>query len=908
LNYAYEDVIGDWNKIDVDADGLGDGYYMFQHDLNPDARWAGLTLANTKGLDEVVVMAAARTIRRELSGSVSGITIRGNAVISDNKLPVVVNGILCPSFRLDSIDQNEITSINILKGGEAATLYGSDATNGVIVITTKDYLLSKMKEEIPVVTRKNFNESAFFFPAIHADKDGFYSFSFTMPESVTEWNWKMLANTKNSLFAYAERKLNTQLPLMVQPNMPRLLYQGDRIVLQSRISNLDTINAQGKISCKILDAVTDEDITSKCLKTSQNNFAVIKKSNNSFGFELKMPIGQVNPVKITITARAENFADAEEHTIPVLTPNVFVRESKNFYFSKNSDTTLSLSTLPADAKVYGIGLSIQPRPQAALINSLPYLANYPWGCAEQTFNKLLAYTIAYKLMRTDSNIQRSFSNAKQVLEKEAPSGEKLPGELSDETMPWLGLANHHAQQYTQLFDLLDTSRATIVINDLLGKLYKLQNPDGGLAWFNGGKSDFYISNYVLKGFGKLVMDQQLIPGNSFNVEFYEFTRRLVNYCDRGFGSMRAKDQVSNVLYYAYGRSYFLNTHPLTDSLNQQTRKGLLENWKNTDTKSLYGQSLLVIGSFRFSENEKDELFTNAVTQLNSIRQVAIVDEQNGLRWKDLADNDDLTNSSEETIALLAEAFNEPKIDSVVNRGIIKWLLTAKSEHHWSNTKATAAAINLLSNEKISIGEAQVVNTTGTRSIVATDDMFNGADFSFSRTNEIPAVIQLHKENRAVANGSFYSYYFTSSTNVNGLNKDVQVLKQCYKWNAKDSKWEIISDGTQLKIADKIRVVMTIQSAKALQYVFIDDKRAAAFEPANNNSGYEYGTGFSYYRSVRDAGFQFFADFVPSGKTEISYELKVAQEGEFLNGPAVLQCMYKPEVTVYSNSFTVKTEK
>jgi len=310
-----------------------------------------------------------------------------------------------------------------------------------------------------------------------------------------------------------------------------------------------------------------------------------------------------------------------------------------------------------------------------------------------------------------------------------------------------------------------------------------------------------------------------------------------------------------------------------------------------------------------SENEKDELYTKAVAQLSSIRQRAIEDEQNGLRWKDLADNDDLTNSAEETIALLAEAFSEYKNEGEVNKGIIKWLLAAKSEHHWRNTKATAAAINLLSSEKIFSGASQVIKmTTNNRSIEVTDNLFSGADFSFSRMNEIPAAIQLHKANQNAANGSFYSYYFTSSTNLSDLNKDVQVQKQFYKWNAKDSKWESVPEGRQLKIADKVKVVMTIQSSKALQYVFIDDKRAAAFEPVDNNSGYEYGSPFNYYRSVRDAGFQFFADFIPSGKTQISYELKVAQEGEFLNGPAVLQCMYKPEITAYSNSFTVKTEK
>src|SRR6202012_3782327 len=95
-------------------------------------------------------------------------------------------------------------------------------------------------EEPVIKVRKNFNETSFFFPQIHISPDGYYHFSFTMPESATEWKWRLFAHTKDAQFAYLERKLQTQLNLMVQPNMPRRLYQGDKLKLQSRISNFDT--------------------------------------------------------------------------------------------------------------------------------------------------------------------------------------------------------------------------------------------------------------------------------------------------------------------------------------------------------------------------------------------------------------------------------------------------------------------------------------------------------------------------------------------------------------------------------------------------------------------------------------------------------------------------------------------
>ena len=76
-----------------------------------------------------------------------------------------------------------------------SAIYGARAANGVLVLSTKGEIVFPQEPEPEIIPRKNFSESAFFFPAIYADKNGYYTFSFTMPESVTEWNWKMLAHT-----------------------------------------------------------------------------------------------------------------------------------------------------------------------------------------------------------------------------------------------------------------------------------------------------------------------------------------------------------------------------------------------------------------------------------------------------------------------------------------------------------------------------------------------------------------------------------------------------------------------------------------------------------------------------------------------------------------------------------------
>ena len=245
----------------------------------------------------------------------------------------------------------------------------------------------------------------------------------------------------------------------------------------------------------------------------------------------------------------------------------------------------------------------------------------------------------------------------------------------------------------------------------------------------------------------------------------------------------------------------------------------------------------------------------------------------------------------------------------VNEGIIKWLMTAKNEDHWGTTKGTAAVVNILAKENKSVlGASQSITTkTGDTVLSVTDDLMKGSLLAFISTKTLPPSLQLSKNVAMPATGNISWYYFTASAKLLNLNKDVSVTKKMFRWNDRTNSWTVFNEMEVLKIADKVKVVLTVESSKPLSYVYIDDRRASTFEPIDNSSGYEY-AGFGYYKSVRDVGFQFFADFIPSGRHEISYELKVAHEGDFNSGPPVLQCMYKPEVNAYGNAIRTVSEK
>jgi alpha-2-macroglobulin len=136
---------------------------------------------------------------------------------------------------------------------------------------------------------------------------------------------------------------------------------------------------------------------------------------------------------------------------------------------------------------------------------------------------------------------------------------------------------------------------------------------------------------------------------------------------------------------------------------------------------------------------------------------------------------------------------------------------------------------------------------------------------------------------------------------------VRIQKIISRFNEKSKSWERVAEATALKLGEKVRITITIETPKALHYVFINDQKAAAFEPAVYQSGYNWGSDFIYYESIRDAGRQFFADLVPSGRTQIEYEMTVTHEGSFNSGITSLECMYRPEISAYGNVQTIMVD-
>ncbi len=138
---------------------------------------------------------------------------------------------------MEELSYSETDAVNVVS--ESADGINNDAEQNNSV---------KEKQERIIQPRKNLNETVFFFPELKTDKDGSLILSYTNNEALTKWKLMSFAHTKDFMTGYDERFVQTQKNLMVFPNMPRFVRDGDQIELSAKVTNFSEGKLSGKAS------------------------------------------------------------------------------------------------------------------------------------------------------------------------------------------------------------------------------------------------------------------------------------------------------------------------------------------------------------------------------------------------------------------------------------------------------------------------------------------------------------------------------------------------------------------------------------------------------------------------------------------------------------------------------------
>lgn len=769
-----------------------------------------------------------------------------------------------------------------------------------------------------VSPRRNLQETAFFFPHLVSDAQGEVRIEFTAPEALSRWKVLLFAHDPQLRTGGLATEVVTAKDLMVQPNPPRFLREGDVIEFTAKVSNLSTEAIAGQVRLQLFDARTLRPLDAELGNTSaQQKFELAAKESKTYAWRLAVPDG-VGPLLYRVVATGPRLSDGEEAHLPVLARRVLVRESlplpirnagvKTFEFRKLLESgrsdTLRHQTLT---------VQMVSQPAWYAVMALPYLMEYPYECSEQVFNRLYANALARHIANSDPKIRRVFDQWKGTAALDSPleKNTDLKSVLLEET-PWVREAERESAARRQVGVLFDKDRLDRELAVTLQKLAQMQHPEGAWPWFPGGPPNDYITLYITTGFGRLrhlgvKIDMQ--PA-------LRAVARLDHLADHLYRKAQKHKPQENhlspiVAFYLYGRSFFLADHaiapehqPAVNYWLDQARKY----WLPLGHRQ--SQAHLALGLHRFGDKE------TARAILKSIREHAQVEEELGMYWRDLEKSSSWFRAPIETQALMIEAFDEVLGDAEAVENCKVWLLKMKQTTDWKTTKATADAIYalLLRGDNLLQSDALVEVTVGDYKIVP-QKVEAGTGFyehRFVQSDIKPDYgrITLRKTDEGVSWGSIHWSYLEDLSKVTPqTDTPLKLEKKLFRrtYGKSGPVLTPVEPGAAVAVGDELVVRIVLRTDRDMEYVHLKDYRGSGTEPVNVLSRYKWQDGLGYYESTRDTASHFFIEYLPKGVYVFEYALRVQHRGQYPMGYAQVQCMYAPEFQSHSETLTLRVE-
>ncbi len=813
------------------------------------------------------------------------------------------------------------------KDSKKAIVFNSrEETDGLNIISE---ITNKNIDSKKIQIRKNLQETAFFFPQLQTDKDGNVSFNFKAPEALTKWKLQLLAHTKTLESSVAQFETVTQKELMVLPNVPRFLRQGDAITISTKIANLTDKALSGQAQLILEDVITGKDISEQLIGSNAvENFSVDAKGNTQASWTLKIP-DNIQAVQYKIIAKSEDFSDGEQNVLPVLTNRMLVTETLPMWVRSNQTKTFTLdklaSTTSSTLKHHKLSLEITSNPAWYAVQALPYLMEYPYDCNEQTFSRYYANALAQHITKSNPKIEAVFNQwaSQDALISSLEKNNDLKSLLIEET-PWLRDAQSETEQKKRIALLFDLNKMNNELQSSIRKLKTNQHNSGAWPWFNGGRDNRYITQHIISGFGHL--KQLGVNSTEQSDEKSQMIEKAIQYLDKEFVKEYKnlkkynskvdldKDHLSYTqMHYLYVRSFYpeIKTSNEVNKIMDYYKGQIQKYWLS---RSLYAKGLMALIMHRNNDSK------TAGKIMKSLKENSITSDELGMYWKANMASWYWHQAPIETQALLIEAFSEIENDTETIDNLKIWLLKNKQTNKWETTKATAEAVYALllqGSEWLDATEAVDV-TVGDEAISPSklENVKVEAGTGYYKTswngNEIQpeqAKVTLSKKGEGIAWGAMYWQYFEDLDKITSAETPLKLEKKLFLKTNTDRGEEIseITEDTKLNVGDLVKVRIELRSDRDMEFLHLKDMRAAGFEPINVLSQYKWQDGLGYYESTKDAATNFFIDFLPKGAYVFEYDLRVNNAGDMSNGITTIQSMYAPEFSSHSEGIRVTVE-
>ena len=820
-----------------------------------------------------------------------------------------------PLYQFDFLNRYNRTLANFMLGGikyngrglMASPEYDADSFGDYVTGSADKRTIQSRAATVPaspmeVPLRTNFNETAFFYPQLVTDSAGCAAFSFTVPDAMTRWRFVVLATTKEMAYGQKEVYVTTSKPLMVRPNLPRFLRKGDDAEIKVTVSNLSDSLQAGKA---VLELFVPE--SGETVYTQEANFRTEAQGSATVSFAVEVP-EEFDVLACRMTAQSGNFSDGEQHYLPVLANEIMVNTTLPITLHEAGTHTFSLKEQGKKGQPYRLTFELAANPVWYAVQALPNLTEPRRENATEIAAAYYANAIAAEIARSNPRVAEALRQWQAQPDKGQASPLAEDAELKSvllEASPWVSEAQSETDRIRRLAELFDENRRTYLQRQALDKLAELQTEDGGWGWFKGMFPSRFMTGNVLDILQRAALAGQEDPQGKVK----DMQAKGVRYLDQGVVKdleRKHKELTYDDIIYLYVRSLYRDI-PLGDALEAHKNLMALAE-KQWGRKTPYEKALLAMAMYHYGQTKE------AAKIIESVRQYATVTPEDGMYWAENR-NGWFRNTAVQVQAAILEAFCLVEGENEETNAMRQWLLQQKRTQMWESVPSTVDAIHALLLEgnssleqreepKVRIGR-QTLEPSGMQ------DLFGIVRASYGAEEIRPDLLEVEitKQEDSPSWGGLYLQSLVPLEEIEAYGTELAVNKTLYVEGLDaDGKTVLRPLAGSVKLGDKVVVRLTVTLERDMEFLHLQDLRAACFEPVEQLSGCRWQDGRIYYQETKDAATNLFFDFLPRGTYVFEYAVRVNQSGTFRDGNATLQCMYAPEFCAYSSAGEVVAEE
>lgn len=740
-----------------------------------------------------------------------------------------------------------------------------------------------------VQLRGNLNETAFFYPAALTDTTGNITLRFTLPESLTTWRFMGVAHTADMFSGMIEGEAVARKEVMVQPNVPRFVRIGDKAQLSARIFNTGGNVAAGTARMELVNPETEKVVCSQ-----SRDFSVSPDSTVAVTFDYS-PDGSHTLLICRITASGRNFSDGEQHYLPVLPDRERVTVTVPFSQNGPGTKTIDISNLmPAKEKTGRLTVEYTNNPAWMMVQALPTMGTPRDDNAVEQAMSLYANTIAAAIIGQNPRIKTTFEQWRMERGDEnslMSSLEKNAG-LKDIVLsetPWVAEADLEAEQKQLLAGFFNESMIDGRRASAIEKLERLQSQDGSWSWCPGMDGSPYMTVDIAQTLVRLnvMTGRQQRTSDMLASAFKFMDKHIVESVSEMRKAERKGMKPSfpgvTALKYLYINS--LDGRRLSAAAQSATNYLIALLKKDISGQSIYEKALTAVILARHGETQKSREY------VRSLKEYTVYTEELGRYYDTRRAAYSWYDYKIPTEVAAIEAIKTVTPDDVRTIDEMRrWLLQQKRTQVWDTPVSSVNAVYafLFDNSKELSGREQTVlaidgrtldmpqATAGLGYVKTAIEAPKGRTFTATKTSE------------GTSWGALYAQYMRKTSEIEAHGSGIKVRK------------EIVSPSKELKVGARVKVRITIEASRDLDFVQVADRRAACMEPVEQLSGYRRGA----YCSPKDNVTDYFFDRMPKGKHVIETEYYIDRAGVYETGTCSAGCAYAPEYRATAKSHTV----